>query len=117
MVNFAGTFKGGRYPSKSMTELVYPVDGGMEDWGYAASWDTKYVFLCQAGTAFGGYSAERQRERFNNASFRVFNVLVRALLCRAREAHTLAGGCGVWGGSGGGCRVSSDVAGSSLVAP
>ena len=54
----------------------YPVDGGMEDWGYAASWDTKYVFDCEAGTKYGGYSKERQRARHNNASFRVFNVLV-----------------------------------------
>jgi hypothetical protein len=29
-----------------MNDVVYPVHGGMEDWGYAASWDTAYVTPC-----------------------------------------------------------------------
>lgn len=28
-----------------MSDLVYPVHGGMEDWGYAASWDHALVNL------------------------------------------------------------------------
>ena len=24
-----------------MSKMVYPVGGGMEDWGYAASWDNE----------------------------------------------------------------------------
>ena len=31
------------YRYQTMNDLVYPVHGGMEDWGYAASWDTSYV--------------------------------------------------------------------------
>ena len=31
------------YPFRPMNSLVYPVKGGMEDWAYAASWETKEV--------------------------------------------------------------------------
>jgi len=31
-----------QYPVNKMTDIVYPVDGGMEDWAYAASWESKY---------------------------------------------------------------------------
>jgi len=31
------------YPVNKMTDIVYPVDGGMEDWAYAASWESKYT--------------------------------------------------------------------------
>ena len=77
MSRFSGEYKGGKYPAKSMTDLVYPVNGGMEDWGYAASWDTDFVFDCDTGTKYQPYSVNRQRERHNAASFRAFNVLVR----------------------------------------
>jgi len=76
MSNFAGKFHNDKYPTERMTRIVYPVDGGMEDWGYAASWDTDYVFDCNAGSQYGGYSAQRQHARRNNASFRALNVLV-----------------------------------------
>lgn len=32
--------KGRDYPYRPMNSLVYPVNGGMEDWAYAASWET-----------------------------------------------------------------------------
>lgn len=35
------------YPVGRMNSLVYPVDGGMEDWMYAAGWDTSTVRACQ----------------------------------------------------------------------
>eukprot|EP00967_Tisochrysis_lutea_P035660 scaffold42792_cov34-Tisochrysis_lutea.AAC.5 len=35
-----------QYPYATMNDLVYPVHGGMEDWGYAASWDTPNVKPC-----------------------------------------------------------------------
>eukprot|EP01138_Halocafeteria_seosinensis_P014408 gb/GECG01014709.1/.p1 GENE.gb/GECG01014709.1/~~gb/GECG01014709.1/.p1 ORF type:complete len:112 (+),score=5.31 gb/GECG01014709.1/:1-336(+) len=35
MSNFAGSLKGKRYPVGRMNQLVYPVAGGMEDWGYS----------------------------------------------------------------------------------
>ena len=33
---------GGRYDVGSTSEVVYPVRGGMEEWGYAASWFNRY---------------------------------------------------------------------------
>ena len=42
------------YPYNTMNDLVYPVHGGMEDWGYGASWDTDSVKGCEP-TSFGGY--------------------------------------------------------------
>merc|ERR1719331_3648316 len=66
---------GNYYPYKSMTELVYPVDGGMEDWAYAASWEPRFVHDCNPGN-MGGYSADRQKKMYNNVSMRTFNVLI-----------------------------------------
>ena len=71
------------YPADRMTKLVYPVSGGMEDWGYAASWDTKYVSDCNEGTRYAPYPAAAQQQRRNNASLRVLNVLVRTRAVRA----------------------------------
>lgn len=42
MHTYAGPFDG-LYPYGRMNEKVYPVHGGMEDWGYAATWDKQYV--------------------------------------------------------------------------
>jgi hypothetical protein len=38
---FGGTFKRAKaYRAKPINSIVYPVYGGMEDWAYAAGWDT-----------------------------------------------------------------------------
>ncbi len=63
MSRFAGT--GGvrgqsMYHYNTMHDLVYPVHGGMEDWGYAASWDPQRVSPCTP-RANGGYDAARTR--------------------------------------------------------
>jgi len=42
MRTYAGPFDG-YYPYGRMNEKVYPVHGGMEDWGYAATWDKANV--------------------------------------------------------------------------
>jgi hypothetical protein len=39
----AGRFQGYTYPADRLNPLVYPVTGGMEDWGYAAGWDLRAV--------------------------------------------------------------------------
>ena len=41
MNRFGGTFKHAKaYRAKPINSIVYPVYGGMEDWAYAAGWDT-----------------------------------------------------------------------------
>ena len=51
------------YPVGRLNNLVYPVGGGMEDWGYAASWDTHTLRggdACNPHT-FGGYDLDKTR--------------------------------------------------------
>tara|TARA_B100000524_G_scaffold56604_3_gene26337 strand:- start:1034 stop:2263 length:1230 start_codon:yes stop_codon:yes gene_type:complete len=63
MSRFAGTgnVRGNRrYPTGPMNDAVYPVHGGMEDWGYAASWDKQWVQPCTPRT-HGGYPLEKSR--------------------------------------------------------
>ena len=31
------------YPVGRINSIIYPVDGGMEDWMYAAGWDPRYA--------------------------------------------------------------------------
>lgn len=72
----AGHFKGTpEYETGTMNGAVYPVRGGMEDWAYAASWDSDRVVQCTPQT-FGGYPPERTT--YNESSLRMFNVLVEA---------------------------------------
>eukprot|EP01035_Chromulina_nebulosa_P040268 gene40268-54454_t len=50
MKAFGGQFKKEKpYPIGRMNSMVYPVDGGMEDWLYAAGWDSNPATLktCQ----------------------------------------------------------------------
>lgn len=57
----------------SMNDLVYPVNGGMEDWAYAASWDKDRVVNC-APVTYGGYPLEKTS--YEDSTLRVFNMLV-----------------------------------------
>jgi hypothetical protein len=57
----------------SMNDLVYPVNGGMEDWAYAGSWDTARVKPCQPVT-YDKYPADKTI--YDNSTLRVFNMLV-----------------------------------------
>jgi len=61
------------YKYGSMNDLVYPVDGGMEDWAYAGSWDLNHTIQCQPET-FGGYPTEKTI--YSNSTLRVFNMLI-----------------------------------------
>eukprot|EP01041_Mallomonas_annulata_P006251 gene6251-12656_t len=41
---------GGLYPVGRINSIIYPVDGGMEDWVYAAGWDQVNVKHCDTDT-------------------------------------------------------------------
>jgi hypothetical protein len=86
---FAGAFARDRngaasYPVDTLNHGVYPVTGGMEDWGYAASWANAQaarlgkpppITRCQPST-YGGYAPEKTV--YNEAQVRAFNILVEA---------------------------------------
>ena len=76
MGNMAGAYRGERYPVDRINPLVYSVDGGMEDWAYAGSWDTSVMTTCTPST-YGGYAADRSTA-YGDAVLRAFNVLVEA---------------------------------------
>lgn len=93
---FAGTgaVSGNRlYPAATMNDLVYPVHGGMEDWGYGASWDKDKVKPCTP-RANGGYSASKTK--YGSADARAFTVLVETSDYKAPSDSTLGGDKGVY---------------------
>ena len=47
MQQYAGKAENSLYPVGRMNSVVYPVDGGMEDWIYAAGWDKNNVASCK----------------------------------------------------------------------
>ena len=64
------------YPEGVLNPLVYPVKGGMEDWAYAASFDTTgYSVPCKP-TTYGGYSEVRGSSHFlKKISFSLLSFL------------------------------------------
>eukprot|EP00933_Yihiella_yeosuensis_P083066 TRINITY_DN9715_c0_g6_i1.p1 TRINITY_DN9715_c0_g6~~TRINITY_DN9715_c0_g6_i1.p1 ORF type:complete len:695 (+),score=84.96 TRINITY_DN9715_c0_g6_i1:23-2107(+) len=48
------------YPLGPINDMVYPVDGGMEDWSYGAGWESSPspITVCRP-TTYGGYGADR----------------------------------------------------------
>ncbi|GMF39503.1 unnamed protein product [Phytophthora fragariaefolia] len=80
MSRFGGKFEdsGEYYPDGTMNDVEYPMDGGMEDWGYAASWENEFttpkpIRTCNP-TSYGGYPSTKTE--YNNATHRAFNVLI-----------------------------------------
>lgn len=65
------------YVYGSMDEVIYTVQGSLEDWGYASSWDTNLVTPC-APTTFGGYPAEKTI--YPPYTNRMFSMLVETSL-------------------------------------
>lgn len=63
------------YQYGDMNSVVYPVNGGMEDWAYAGSWDPQRVIQC-APESFGGYDASKTV--YGPSTLRVFNMLVES---------------------------------------
>ena len=75
MRDYAGQLDGAMFPAGPINSIVYPVDGGMEDWAYAGSWGTGKG-ACSA-TTFGGYPAERTTYDATN-HLRMLNILIEA---------------------------------------
>jgi hypothetical protein len=48
------------YPLGRINDMVYPVLGGMEDWSYAAGWETDPITPCKPET-YGGYNESRTK--------------------------------------------------------
>lgn len=76
MADAAGKFKSHRYPVGRMNPLVYPVHGGMEDWAYAGSWESRSAVnpCVQTNSPIGDYPTEKTT--YNDAQLRAVNVLV-----------------------------------------
>jgi len=73
---FAGSFPGVKnYDVGTMNDKVYYVNGGMEDWAYAASWDHDNVKPCTPNT-YGGY--DTSKTQYHPGTLRMFNTLVEA---------------------------------------
>lgn len=73
-------------------DVVYPVNGGMEDWAYAASWDLDRVVQCQPKT-YGGYPAEKTT--YDESTFRAFNILVETSTRKSPPRFTLGSTLGL----------------------
>ncbi|CEG39105.1 hypothetical protein L915_20196 [Plasmopara halstedii] len=93
MSRYGGKFEesGQFYQDGTMNDVVYPVDGGMEDWGYAASWENEFstpkpIHTCNP-SSFGGYPAAKTR--YNNATHRAFNVLIETSENKQPNASSL----------------------------
>jgi hypothetical protein len=51
MKKYAASFPGEKaYPIGRINSMVYPVEGGMEDWLYAAGWDKANLKVCEGTT-------------------------------------------------------------------
>ena len=66
-----------------MNDIVYAVHGGMEDWAYAASWDTGHSTPCNQN----GYDASRTT--YDPAELRAFNILVETSNVKTPPENTL----------------------------
>ena len=123
MSRFAGTgnVAGQRlYPTSTMNDLVYPVHGGMEDWGYAASWDKAFVKACTPNS-YGGYPAAKTAS-YPDGAVRSYTVLVETSDSKSPPPHTYGSEEGVYApGKGGDGHVPRNVrlalAGIDLVRP
>lgn len=73
------------YPFGDMGKLVYPVNGGLEDWAYGASW-TDQAVVCRPET-LGGYPASKTAIERNTR--RCVTYLVETSQAKRPEAYTL----------------------------
>jgi len=91
IANAYSTFGGGwntssNYPVGPMDQLVYTIQGGMEDWAYAGSWIRDKVVQCQPST-HGGYAA--YKTVYNDSMLRAFNILIEASSPKTPSFDTL----------------------------
>ena len=102
MSGIGGTFSTEKiYPYDSMNDLVYPVNGGMEDWAYAGSWDTPLVPVggCTP-TTYGGYAPSKTV--YTPSMLRAFNILVEANAVKRPSPSTLGDSLDVFNPKAGG---------------
>ncbi|CAE8625383.1 unnamed protein product [Polarella glacialis] len=61
------------YPLGPINDLVYPVDGGMEDWSYGAGWESSPspITVCRP-TTYGGYDGSRTEYRKGSVATLVY---------------------------------------------
>ena len=92
MADTMALFGGGRYGRRRpyystapMNDLVYPVNGGMEDWAYASSWESSAVTTCQPHSS--DYPAEKTQ--YNPAMLRCINTLVETSDAKIPFENTL----------------------------
>jgi len=71
------------YQQGRMNDIVYAVHGGMEDWAYAASWDTGHSTACNQN----GY--DTSRTTYESAELRTFNILVETSNQKTPPENTL----------------------------
>jgi hypothetical protein len=72
--HYGGQWKGTqRYPFGRIDRIIYTVQGGMEDWAYAGSWDPDHMVQCQPST-YGGYPA--YKTQYSDVTLRLFSMLV-----------------------------------------
>lgn len=84
---------GEEYPSAPMNSIVYPVQGGMEDWAYAASWDLTSVKGCRPST-FGGYKLTLTQS-YSDSAARAAVLLIETSDDKSPRSETLGGSAGM----------------------
>lgn len=82
------------YPVGVLSDEVYAVGGGMEDWAYAASWDTLDTHKQCTPSTFGGYPLEKTK--YSDSMLRVLNVLVETADKKTPYANTLGKVSGIF---------------------
>jgi len=102
---FVGKFASGRgvveeYNTGALNDprVIYPVNGGMEDWAYGASWDNEGLVKCSP-SSFDGYSAAKTT--YNNATNRAINLLVETAFEKTPSESLLGSSEEVLVGGGG----------------
>jgi len=78
--------------------VIYPVNGGMEDWAYGASWDDEGLVKCSP-SSFGGYTAAKTT--YNNVTNRAINLLVETAFDKTPREDLLGSSEEVLVGGGG----------------
>jgi len=74
------------YPHGRINDILYPVKGGMEDWAYAASWETRKHTVPQC-TGDSNYPSTRTQ--YGIDELRVFNFLVETSNQKTPSESTL----------------------------
>jgi len=91
MRDWAGRVKGaeGKYKVGTMTDAIYAVQGGMEDWAYGASWEKRIAVNCNSK----GYS--KSRTVYTDAALRSMVFLVETAMSKKPPERTLGGPSGL----------------------